>query len=120
MRDVVAMQEARGWGAVTDGEFRRRSWFAGFVDAVDGLIHKDTYFNFVEGEEASVSVPVPHAEAPIRRVRGIATSEFEGARRYATRPIKITLPAPSVIHFFRGPRRIDRDVYPDEEAYWTT
>jgi 5-methyltetrahydropteroyltriglutamate--homocysteine methyltransferase len=118
IRDVIAMQEAASLGAVTDGEFRRRSWFAGFVDAVDGLVHKDTSFKFVEGDEAKVSVPVPHAEAPIRRSRGIAVDELRFAQSVTTRTVKITLPAPPVIHFFRGPDGIDRTVYPEEEDYW--
>src|SRR5687768_12665598 len=112
------MQEAAGLDAVTDGEFRRRSWFAGFVDAVQGLTHRDTEFNFMEEGEAAISVPVPHAEAPIHRTGGIATREFAFVKKIARRTVKITLPAPSVIHFFRGPGGIDRNVYPDEELFW--
>ena len=29
------------------------------------------------------------------------------------------MPAPSVIHFFRGQDGIDRGVYPDEDEFWT-
>jgi 5-methyltetrahydropteroyltriglutamate--homocysteine methyltransferase len=116
--EAIRMQEAVGLDVVTDGEFRRRSWFAGFVDAVDGLVHKDTQFKFIEDGEAAIMVPVPHAAGPIRRTGGIATGEFAFARAVAAKPVKITLPAPSVIHFFRGPDGIDRNVYPDEERYW--
>ena len=118
IRAAIRMQEDAGLDAVTDGEFRRRSWFAGFVDAVDGLEHRDTEFRFVEGGEAQLSVPVPHTAGLIRRTRGIATHELAFARAVARRPVKITLPAPSVIHFHRGPDAIDRAVYPDEEAWW--
>jgi 5-methyltetrahydropteroyltriglutamate--homocysteine methyltransferase len=118
IRDTVAMQEALGLGAVTDGEFRRRSWFDGFVDAVDGLVHKPTKFEFVEGGEAKVPVPVPYAEAPIRRTAGIAAHELAFARQVAGAPVKITLPAPSVIHFHRGPDCADTDIYPDMDRYW--
>jgi 5-methyltetrahydropteroyltriglutamate--homocysteine methyltransferase len=118
VREALWMQEAAGLNAVTDGEFRRRSWFAGFVDAVDGLTHRDTEFNFMEAGEAALSVPVPHAEAPIRRTRGIATGEFGFLKGVAKRIAKITLPAPSVIHFFRGPDGIDNQVYPDEDQFW--
>ena len=118
VRQVVAMQEELGLGVVTDGEFRRRSWFAGFVDAVEGLVHKDTYFKFVEGDAASVSVPVPFAHAPIRRTTGITTGEFDFVKSIATRPVKITLPSPSVIHFHRGPDCADPSVYPDMDQYW--
>lgn len=118
VRGAIAMQEAAGIGAVTDGEFRRRSWFAGFVDAVEGLTHKDTEFNFMEEGEAAISVPVPHAEAPIRRTKGITTHELAFAQRVAKAPVKITMPAPSVMHFFRGPDGIDKKVYPDTEEFW--
>jgi 5-methyltetrahydropteroyltriglutamate--homocysteine methyltransferase len=116
--EAIRRQEAAGLGVVTDGELRRRSWFAGFVDAVEGLVHRDTRFAFLEDGVASLSVPVPHAAGPIRRVRGIATHEFAFARSVATRPVKVTLPAPSVIHFFRGPEGTDRGAYADEGAYW--
>jgi len=116
--ETVAMQEALGLGAVTDGEFRRRSWFDGFVEAVDGLVHKPTRFAFVEDGAAKVPVPVPFAEAPIRRSAGIATHELAFARSVARAPVKITMPAPSVIHFHRGPDCADPAVYPDMERYW--
>ncbi|MSQ69767.1 MAG: 5-methyltetrahydropteroyltriglutamate--homocysteine S-methyltransferase [Betaproteobacteria bacterium] len=118
IRDAIRMQQEAGMDVVTDGEFRRRSWFAGFVDAVDGLVHRDTQFRFVEGGAAQISVPVPHTEAPIRRSKGIATGEFSFARGAAAKPVKITLPSPSVIHFHRGPEAIDRSVYPDEAQWW--
>jgi len=118
IRAAIRMQEDAGLDAVTDGEFRRRSWFAGFVDAVDGLEHRDTEFRFVEGGEAQLSVLVPHTSGLIRRTHGIATHEFGFARAAARRPVKITLPAPSVIHFHRGPEAIDRTIYPDEDAWW--
>jgi 5-methyltetrahydropteroyltriglutamate--homocysteine methyltransferase len=118
VRGAVRMQEEAGLGAVTDGEFRRRSWFAGFVDGVAGLTHKDTEFNFMEEGEAAISVPVPHAEAPIRRTHGITTHELEFVQKVAKVPAKITMPAPSVMHFFRGPDGIDKTVYPDVEKFW--
>src|SRR5262245_62990342 len=106
IRAAIRMQEEAGLDAVTDGEFRRRSWFAGFIDAVDGLEHRDTEFKFVENGQAQLSVPVPHTAGLIRRTRGIATRELEFARSIARHPVKITLPAPSVIHFHRGPDAI--------------
>lgn len=119
IRSAIRMQEDAGLEVVTDGEFRRRSWFAGFVDAVDGLEHRDTQFQFVEGDAASITVPVPHTSGLIRRSKGITTDEFLFAKSAARRPVKITIPAPSVIHFHRGPEGIDPAVYPDEDQWWT-
>ena len=117
--DSIRMQEEAGLGVVTDGEFRRRSWFAGFVDSVDGLVHRETEFRFIEGGAAQIVVPVPHTEALIRRTRGIVTEEFAFVQKLTAVPAKVTMPSPAVIHFHRGPEGIDRDVYPDEEAWWS-
>ena len=37
IRGIVAFQDEIGMPAVTDGEFRRRSWSAGVIDALDGF-----------------------------------------------------------------------------------
>jgi methionine synthase II (cobalamin-independent) len=57
VKTAVRVQEDAGLDAVTDGEYRRRSWFAGFVDSVEGLTHKETSFAFMEDGEAAISVP---------------------------------------------------------------
>ena len=118
IRQAVKMQERAGVGAVTDGEFRRRSWLAGFVDAVDGLTHRETRFSFKDDAESGVSVPVPHVESRLRRTRGITTDEFSFLKPLTQRRIKVTLPAPSVMHFFRGPEGIDPATYAGEDAFW--
>jgi 5-methyltetrahydropteroyltriglutamate--homocysteine methyltransferase len=119
VKSAVRMQEDAGLNAVTDGEYRRRSWFAGFVDAVEGLTHKETSFAFMQDGEATISVPVPHVEAPIRRINGITTHELDFVQQVAHQPIKITMPAPSVMHFFRGPHGVNRHIYPQIDAFWS-
>ena len=46
IRDVAAMQEEIGLQAVTDGEFRRASYWSHFVEAVDGLSVRTSAFTF--------------------------------------------------------------------------
>ena len=46
IRDAIRMQADAGLKSITDGEFRRGSWFYGFVQAVDGLTVKDSLFDF--------------------------------------------------------------------------
>lgn len=41
IRELVAMEESAGLSSVTDGEFRRRGWSAGFIDAVEGFGLRD-------------------------------------------------------------------------------
>ena len=51
IRDVVRMQEDVGLPVVTDGEFRRRSWFQDFVLSLTG-----TDITFVESSQDRKSV----------------------------------------------------------------
>ena len=46
IREVVAFQEGLGFRTVTDGEFRRRDWSAGFIDAVDGFRLREAALGF--------------------------------------------------------------------------
>src|ERR1051325_760481 len=46
IREIVAFQESIGLPSVTDGEFRRRSWSAGFIDAVAGFGLRDGTLGF--------------------------------------------------------------------------
>src|SRR5882672_12390586 len=69
IRDIVAFQESLGLPSVTDGEFRRRSWSAGFIDAVEGFGLRDGTLTF-RNETSVVGVAAsPYAKAALRRSR---------------------------------------------------
>lgn len=118
VREVVAMQEAAGLRSVTDGEFRRGSWFAGFIEAVEGVGVKPSLFTFKGDDGKPVDYRTAWIEGKLRRRRGIATGEFAFLKSVATARPKITMPAPSLVHFFRGDQSVNRDVYPDIEDFW--
>ena len=46
IHDAVALQEEVGLEAITDGEFRRASYWSRFVDKVDGLTSQPARFSF--------------------------------------------------------------------------
>ncbi len=48
IREIVAFQESIGLPSITDGEFRRRSWSAGFIDAVEGFGLRDGTLRFLK------------------------------------------------------------------------
>jgi 5-methyltetrahydropteroyltriglutamate--homocysteine methyltransferase len=119
VREVVRLQEAVGLPSVSDGEFRRRSWSAGLIDAVEGFGLREGALGFRDGRGERGAPPSPYARARLRRARGIATDELRFLRAVVTRGVpKITLPAPDVMHFFLGPRSVDTRVYPDVEEYY--
>jgi 5-methyltetrahydropteroyltriglutamate--homocysteine methyltransferase len=103
--DAVRLQESLGFRAVTDGEFRRVSYWAHFLDAIDGLKLGEARFAF--RNEAGERIPFigPHVEGPLRRKRGISTEEFGFLRGVSRSLPKITMPSPATFHFWHGRNR---------------
>jgi 5-methyltetrahydropteroyltriglutamate--homocysteine methyltransferase len=117
IREAVALQEAVGLQSISDGEFRRGSWFLGLVEAVDGLTTKDAPFDFHGGGQAKFQTA--YAEGKLKRVRGITTDEFSFLRAITRRTPKVTIPSPSLVHFLRADMTVSRAAYPDMAEFWT-
>lgn len=118
IRDAIRMQEDAGLQSITDGEFRRGSWFFGFVQAVKGLTTKDSIFDFRDDHGGHTTFQSAYVEARLQRTQGITTDEFQFVRHNTKRTPKVTMPAPSLVHFFRLDGAVDRDVYPRMEEFW--
>ncbi len=104
--------------SITDGEFRRAAWSSGFIDALEGFSLADSLFEFRDAEGGRHGWRTCCATAPIRRVGGITTQEFDFVRGHTDRLPKVTMPTPSILHFFRGKGCADPAVYPDLEQFW--
>jgi len=102
IREAIKLQEDVGFAVVTDGEFRRGSYWSRFVERVDGLGVGDARFRFRDrsGDELAFTAPLVTAK-PARRAP-IALDEFIFLRDNAKALPKVTLPAPSTMHFWRG------------------
>jgi 5-methyltetrahydropteroyltriglutamate--homocysteine methyltransferase len=118
IRDVVQLQEDVGLQAVTDGEFRRASYWSHFVEAVDGFGVRPSAFKFHDAEGRDHDFVAPYVEHPIRRPRSISGGEFDFLTSLTTRTPKITMPSPPTLHFWRGRDTLAPGSYPDEEAYF--
>lgn len=118
IRDAIAMQEEAGLQSITDGEFRRGSWFYGFVQAVEGLTTKDAIFDFHDSGGGRATFQAPYVAAKIKRARGITTEEFAFVRDATRRTPKVTMPTPSCVHFFRGNDSVSKDAYRHLEDFW--
>jgi 5-methyltetrahydropteroyltriglutamate--homocysteine methyltransferase len=118
VRDIVAFQEGLGLQSISDGEFRRRGWSAGFIDAVAGFgLRAGTLgFRDLRGDIGVVSSP--YAKERIRRVKPIVVDEFRFLKSATVRTPKVTIPSPPVMHYFLGPKSFERAAYPDVEAYF--
>ena len=125
--DAVRLQESVGLQVVTDGEMRRRSWFQDFLLALSG-----TGITWVDSSQ-TVSAALPfqndttveklpghivRVQDKLRRVKGIFTEHFAFLKKTTTRTPKISIPSPSMLHFWGGRSAIDKAVYPDLEVFW--
>ncbi len=102
IRDAIRLQQEVGLPVVTDGEFRRGSYWSRFVEGVEGLDVAEARFKFHDQHGHELAFTAPHVTAKLARRRPIALDEFTFMREHATALPKVTLPAPSTMHFWRG------------------
>ena len=119
IRDVVTLQESVGLKVVTDGEFRRGSYWGRFVERTEGFSIKPASFKFRNDAGHEVEFTAPYAQGKIRRVQALALDEFEFLRTVTKVTGKITMPAPSTMHFYRCNDFADRTIYPDANEFFT-
>ena len=103
IRSVVALQEEVGLRSVTDGEFRRASYWAHFVDAVGGLDVAPALFEFTDASGERFAFTAPYVAGRVWRTRPISVEEFAFLSEVTRETPKITMPSPSTMHFWRGP-----------------
>jgi methionine synthase II (cobalamin-independent) len=121
IREVVAMQERVGVGAITDGEFRRTSWrdapFEHFNGFTDQRYEADFTFRLFDGTTRKAG-PVPSVTGKVTRREPMTADHFEMLKGMTKGLPKANLPTPSVTHFFRGRPGIDAKVYPDLDQFF--
>jgi len=125
IRDVIRLQEAVGLQAITDGEYRRTSFHADFIEKLDGakaagrLDVKDTVSGFDQKKDESGKPFAPRAFAitgKLRHARPIEVENFSFVRANTTRTAKQTMPSPTML--LRGGRAaVSADAYPDLEEF---
>jgi 5-methyltetrahydropteroyltriglutamate--homocysteine methyltransferase len=114
---IIAKQQEVGLKLATDGEFRRSWWHFDFYRGLDGVEMYQTaegiHFAGVDTKAESVRIvgkigfsAHPHVE------------HFKFLKAHTKVTPKMTIPAPSTLHFRQGRQSISRQVYPDLDAYF--
>ena len=122
IRDVIALQERIGLQSVTDGEFRRRSWWLELILNWDGFTADRTgttafTWRNSQGQQQAfsrlwLSGRIAWRPSPLVRA-------FEFLRANARAVPKVTLPAPIMVHLLLGgDPAIRASSYGDVEAFW--
>ncbi len=118
IRGVVRLQEEAGLRVVTDGEFRRSSYWGRFVERCQGFAIKPAVFKFRDDHGHEVDFTATYAAAKLTRVQTLAADEFVFLRGVTKAVSKITMPAPSTMHFYRCTDFADPRVYADTSAFF--
>jgi 5-methyltetrahydropteroyltriglutamate--homocysteine methyltransferase len=117
-RDAIRLQEEVGLKVVTDGEFRRGSYWSRFVERVEGLDVGSACFRFHDEHGDALSFTAPFVTGKVARRAPIALNEFTFLRDNSTALAKVTLPAPSTMHFWRGGDYAAPGLYDSTRAFF--
>jgi 5-methyltetrahydropteroyltriglutamate--homocysteine methyltransferase len=118
IRAAVRMQEEAGLPVVTDGEFRRASYWERFVERIEGFGLRPAVLTFRDDHGHEVGFTVPYATGKVRRSQPIAVDEFAFLSDATQATPKITLPSPSTLHFYRHTDYADPAAYADVEEFF--
>ena len=119
IRNVVQMQEEIGFRVITDGEFRRASYWARFVEQVEGFALRPSVLPFKDECGNQTEFIAPHVTGTVRRARPLTVDEFVFLRGVVEVTPKITLPSPSTMHFYGTTDYRPPAVYGDFEEFLT-
>ena len=120
VREVLAMQERAGLPAVTDGEFRRRSWWLELILGWEGFEADRTGSAKLQWRNES-GVTQGFSELKLTgKIRWRPSSvvrAFEFLKKNTRAVPKVTMPAPNCVHYYMG-GKVPPSIYPDAEAFW--
>lgn len=120
--DLVKKEEAVGLSGITDGEFRRTFFHIDFLEKLDGvtITWSEFFAKFKrdDGTEVGFRPPTMHVESAIRHSRPIQGPDFDYLARQTSRTPKVSIPAPSMLHFRGGRQAISAEAYPNLDDFF--
>jgi 5-methyltetrahydropteroyltriglutamate--homocysteine methyltransferase len=113
---AIRKQEETGLKLATDGEFRRSWWHFDFFRSLDGVTPYTTegiQFHGVQTKAEGIKITgnIGFSGHPM-------LEHFKFLKSHARVTPKMTIPAPSTLHFRQGRTAISREVYPDLDRFF--
>jgi len=112
---IIKKQEEIGLKLATDGEFRRAYWHFDFLSMLDGVelyeLDHGIQFQGVQSKPQSIRVTgkIGFSQHPM-------VEHFRFLKAHTKVTPKMTIPAPSVMHFRLEPGAVSKSAYPDRDA----
>ena len=120
IREVVKLQEACGLSVVTDGDYRRRSWWTDFLLGFSGLgisYNGKTPITLINAAGETRPIAGIKVEGPIRPRDSTLAANFSFLQSATAKIAKATIPGPPIVHFLRDADFVP-SVYKDVDAFW--
>jgi len=114
---VIKRQEEVGLRLATDGEFRRSWWHFDFYRGLAGVELYSTGHGIQFAGVATKAESVRIVDR-IDFVGHPHIDHFRFLKEHARVTPKMTIPAPSTLHFRQGRQSISKEVYPDLDAFF--
>jgi methionine synthase II (cobalamin-independent) len=116
IRDAVKLQEDVGLQVATDGEFRRTFWHVDFLVSFANVVMVPpsikASFHTHKGD-IHFAPPGIRIDGKLGRPHPIFVDHFKFLKSVTNVTPKMTIPAPSNMHFRGGRKAIDAKAYPD-------
>jgi 5-methyltetrahydropteroyltriglutamate--homocysteine methyltransferase len=116
---LIGKQEAVGLQSITDGEYRRRSWQADFLEGLPGIE------SYVGERKFKFQGAFQPSRTQMRVTRKLGAFDghpmighFEFLKAHTRRTPKMTIPSPSAVHFRHGRDGIPESIYPDMDEFY--
>ena len=114
---VIGRQEEIGLRGITDGEFRRAFWHIDFLEKLDGV---ESYVG-----ERKIKFQGTQPKPVLLRVKGKLgfsghpmLDHFRFLKAQTKQTPKMTMPAPSALHFRYGREAVPEAIYPAMEDFY--
>lgn len=119
IRHAVKRQEEVGLKAITDGEFRRRSWHMDFICRIGGVISAGTQERPFHNESGAVrnEIEIPKVVGRLRLDKPIFADDFAFLKSITKATPKFSIPSPSMLHGL-GSTLEDKSVYANPQEFW--
>lgn len=114
---IIGRQEEIGLQGITDGEFRRAFWHIDFLEKLDGV---ESYMG-----ERKILFRGAQPKQVLLRVKGKLgfpghpmLDHFRFLKERTRQTAKMTIPAPSALHFRFGREAVPEAIYPTMEEFY--
>ena len=117
--DVINLQESLGLQSITDGEFRRASYWSTFVERVQGLEVAESRFSFHDDHGHEQQFTAPIVTEKLSRPQSVAGDEFNFVKENTSQTPKTTIVSPPTMHMWRLDKTIVDNCYDSREKYFS-